>query len=253
LIETALIETALIETASAGRVRHVTLNRPEKRNALNSALCAALARAFEEAENDDSVGAILLSGNGRAFCAGMDLEEALYADPGELGRLHEVVFTQINRLRKPVIAAVQGAALGGGTGLVANAHVVVAAPDARFGLTEIRIGLWPVLVWRAVDLAIGERRATELSLTGRVFDAEEARLYGLVTEIAASPLERAAAIAAEVSQNSAVAMAAGLDYVRSSRGATWERAGALGREVRDRLMAGVEFKAGVQAFLQRRK
>ncbi|MDP9169680.1 MAG: enoyl-CoA hydratase-related protein, partial [Acidobacteriota bacterium] len=148
---------------------------------------------------------------------------------------------------------VQGAALGGGTGLVANAHIVIAAPGARFGLTEIRIGLWPVLIMRAVALAVGERRATELSLTGRTFDAEEAWGYGLVTEVADDPLERASAIAQAVSRQSAVAMSAGLDYIRAIRREGWEKAGAAGRELRLQLMAGADFKARATAFLTREK
>src|SRR5580700_6007261 len=145
----------------------VALNRPEKRNALDSATCRDLLDAFRKAESDPAIGAILLCGNGPAFCAGMDLKEALAADQSGLADLHERLFTTIQRARKPMIAAVHGAALAAGTGLAANAHMVIASPDAQFGLTEIRIGLWPVIVFRAVARAIGERRATELSLTGR--------------------------------------------------------------------------------------
>ncbi|MEP6716894.1 MAG: enoyl-CoA hydratase/isomerase family protein [Terriglobia bacterium] len=247
----------MIETSTEGRVRRVTLNRPEKRNALNSALCGALAQAFEDAESDDAIGAILLSAKGTVFCAGMDLEEALHADSGELNRLHEIVFTQIDRLRKPVIAAVQGAALGGGLGLVVNAHIVVASPESRFGLTEIRIGLWPVLIMRSIVLALGERRATELSLTGRIFGAAEAAQYGLVGEIAENALERASAIAHAVASHSAPAIAEGLKYTRSLRGSgtgsDWERVGETGRKVRERLMTSSDFKAAASAFLAGRK
>ena len=90
-----------------------------------------------------------------------------------MNALHEQLFTIGVRLEKPMVAAVHGAALGGGTGLVANCHVVVALRDAAFGLTEIRLGLWPFLVFRAVAAALGERRAMELALTGRVFRARK--------------------------------------------------------------------------------
>jgi enoyl-CoA hydratase/carnithine racemase len=240
----------LIEASQQGRVLHLALNRPEKRNALNISLCRALIEAFAQANLDPTIGVILLSGNGPAFCAGMDLKEAL--DPGgvDLADLHERLFTIINRTHKPIVAAVQGAAVAGGTGLAANAHIVIAAPDAKFGLTEIRIGLWPVIVFRAVALAIGERRATELSITGRFLGAQEAMEYGLVTEIADEPLERARTIAAEVAAFSPHTLASGLAYTRQIRGMAWEQAGVLGRETRDELMKRPEFAKGIQAFLQ---
>ena len=166
-----------------GRVARITLNRPEKRNALNMEMCRELATALEDSAADEDTGAILLAGSGSVFCAGMDLDEVLTADPGALHQVHEELFTFAARLAKPVVAAVHGAALGGGTGLVANCHVVVAAEDARFGLTEIRIGLWPFVVFRAVEAAAGERRAMEWSVTGRVFTAQEAWHAGLVHRV----------------------------------------------------------------------
>jgi enoyl-CoA hydratase/carnithine racemase len=192
-----LIKT--IETTRHARVLQIALNRPARRNALNADLCSQLVEAFDQAEADNWVGAILLTGNGPAFCAGMDLHEVLDSNTLQLTELHERLFTTINRIRKPVVAAVHGPALAGGMGLAANAHIVVASPDARFGLTEIRLGLWPVLVFRACELAMGERRTTELSLTGRIFEAEEAMRCGLVTEITADPLKRALEIATAIS------------------------------------------------------
>src|SRR5216683_6740607 len=173
----------MIETRLDGRVLHIVLNRPEKRNALNMQLCQELVGAFHHADRDHTAGCILLYGNGPGFCSGMDLAEARDADPLHVMELQEKLFTVINRTRTPIVAAVHGAALAGGSGLAANAHIIVAGPDAKFGMTEIRVGLWPVLVYRAVELAVGERRATELCLTGRIFGAEEAREYGLVTEV----------------------------------------------------------------------
>jgi enoyl-CoA hydratase/carnithine racemase len=167
--------------------------------------------------------------------------------------MHEILFTTIERIRKPVIAAVQGAALAGGTGLAANAHVVIAAPGTRFGLTEIRIGLWPVLIFRAVALAIGERRATELSLTGRIIEAEEALRFGLVTEIAEDPLQRAKEVAATVAGYSPFALKQGLEYTQQIRHADWAHAGKLGRAMRNRLMASPDFQAGLKAFFEKRR
>src|SRR2546423_12942633 len=133
----------LVEVRQDGRLVHIALNRPEKRNALSTELCRELVAAIDRADGDTGVGAILLSGNGKSFCAGMDLSEVDAADPEVLGQLHDQLFTAIARVTTPIVAAIHGAALAGGTGLAANAHVVLASADATFGLTEVRIGLWP--------------------------------------------------------------------------------------------------------------
>ncbi|MGH9658996.1 MAG: enoyl-CoA hydratase/isomerase family protein, partial [Bryobacteraceae bacterium] len=129
-----------LDVGREGRVARLALNRPDKRNALSFALCRALVEALEQAEADPGVGAILLSGHGPAFCAGMDLGEMESPEAMAASQIHERLFTAGARSRKPIVAAVEGAALAGGMGLAANAHIVVAAEDATFGLTEIRIG-----------------------------------------------------------------------------------------------------------------
>jgi enoyl-CoA hydratase/carnithine racemase len=237
----------LIEVSQNARVRTITLNRPEKRNALNPEMCRRLADAFDEADAEMSVGAIVLAANGPAFCSGMDLSEPAEVD------IHERLFTIIHRIRKPVIAAVHGAALAGGMGLVANAHIVIAKPDAHFALTEIRVGLWPALIFRAVEAAIGERRAVELSLTGRGFSAADGLAYGLVTEVAQDPLLRAQELAVKIAAFSPVALAHGLSYVHRTRGKDWEQAGRTAGEVRDALAASADFKEGSRAFLEKRQ
>ncbi len=242
----------MITTTQNGRVLHVALNRPEKRNALDVAMCRDLVHAFDHADTDHSVGAIVLSGNGPSFCAGMDLRESLETDQVQLASIHERLYSTIQRIRKPIIAGVHGAALAGGTGLVANAHIVVAHPDARFGLTEVKIGLWPVLIFRAMEHAIGERRTVELSLTAREFTSAEGLEYGLVTEISADPLARATAIAEKISTYSPIAIGVGLDYVHQIRGGDWANAGKIGRVMRDRLLNNPDFAEGVRAFTEKR-
>jgi enoyl-CoA hydratase/carnithine racemase len=231
------------------RVLHLALNRPEKRNALNLSLCRDLVSGLDRANTDPAVAVILLSAKGKAFCAGMDLNEALLADRTELDAVHEKLFTIGYRLRKPVIAAVHGPALAGGTGLAANAHIVVASDDANFGLTEIRIGLWPILIFRAVKAAIGERRATELALTGRRFDAREALNYGLVHEVHSDPLARARELAYQISQFSTEAVQLGLEYVNRTRDANWEESGRIGSVIRQALLDTPGFKEGVGRVL----
>jgi enoyl-CoA hydratase/carnithine racemase len=246
--------TDFLHSVRDGRLLHLTLNRPDKRNALDAALCRALLTALEEGAKDPAVGAILLTGNGKAFCAGMDLAEIEHGpDTDELRVLHEQLFTIGSRLAKPLIAGVYGAALGGGTGLVANCHIVVASYEASFGLTEIRLGLWPFLVYRAVASAVGERRTLELSLTGRIFRGREAREMGLAHEVAEDAAARAADIARAVAGFSPAALQNGMDFVQRVRGLDWQQAGVIAREARNRQFAGDDFQEGIRAFHQKRK
>ena len=236
------------------RLLRLTLNRPGKRNALDAALCIEIVEAVREAEEDRSIGAILLDAAGPAFCSGMDLDESLLPDAAARTAVHERLFTIGAEARKPLVAAVQGPALAGGTGLVANAHVVYAAEEATLGLTEIRIGMWPLVVGRALCRAVGERRTLEMSLTGRIFGAAEALQYGLVHFVvtAAELNARAAAAAAAIAAASAAALAAGMQYFRQCRGLSWERRGELAGSLRAGLFAGADYAEGVRAFREKR-
>lgn len=243
----------MLEIRQERRLLRLTLDRPEKRNALSLALCRELTQALDGASADPGIGAILLAGNGKAFCAGMDLHEALVADRAELDQAHEQLFTIGARLTKPLIAGVQGPALAGGTGLAANAHILIAAEDATFGLTEVRIGLWPILIFRMVAAAVGQRRATELALTGRIFDGRDALQYGLVHEVSPFPVARAAEIALQLSQASPSAIQSGLNYLNQTRDANWEEAGEIGRKIRRIAMESPDFQEGIRAFQEKRK
>jgi len=242
----------ILETSREGRVLRVALNRPEKRNALNAELCRVLVETLENAFAAPEIGAILLCGNGRHFCAGMDLSEVSAATADSISDAQELLFRIGSRAEKPIIAAVEGASLGGGMGLVGNCHIVVAHPEATFGLTEIRVGLWPFLVYRALSAGLGERRVLELALTGRVFSTAEAREIGLVQEVAASPRTRAAEIAGTVSEFSPTTIRSGLRFTREVRGCDWEAAGRIARRMRDEVFAGGDFQEGIRAFVQKR-
>jgi enoyl-CoA hydratase/carnithine racemase len=235
------------------RVLRITLNRPEKRNALSTDLCAQIVDAVETSWSDKAIGCVLIDALGDVFCAGMDLEEALDA-PGKTV-IHERLFTLAARAEKPIIVAVQGPALGGGVGLVANSHIAIAAHGCTFGLTEIRVGMWPLVIFRAVTSAIGERRATELALTGRIFNVPEALQWGLVSE-AVPGMEiddRATALATHIAAQSPQAVYIGMKYLRDSRGTDFETSGSLAREYRAELFAGADFREGVAAFREKRK
>lgn len=244
-----------IEVRLQQRVLRVTLNRPEKRNALDLATCRAINLAISDANRNPRVGAVLLSGAGPAFCAGMDLQEAQHVDRTELAEAHDRLFTIREWAEKPVIAAVHGPAIAGGTGLAANAHVLLAAEDASFGLTEIRLGLWPVLIFPAMVAAVGERRAVELAISGRIFGVEEAHDSGLVTEIVPRQelQSRATSLAEMAAGSSAVALRSGLDYVRRIRGKPLAESLQIGRMIRDELMSHGDFAEGVRAWKEKSK
>ncbi len=153
-----------------GRLYRIALSSPEIRNVIDAAGCLDLLREIRGAEADASVGAILLEGDGPIFCAGCEPDEELMS----IGR----------KVSKPIVAAVQGVVLAGGLALAANAHVVVAAQGTSFGLTDIREHRWSEAITDAVALAIGQRRALELSLSGRVFSTPDALAWGLVHHVA---------------------------------------------------------------------
>jgi enoyl-CoA hydratase/carnithine racemase len=161
-----------LRTAQDGRLRRITLASPETRNYLDESLCADLLEELRSAAADAATGAVLIDAEGPVFCSGVD--EAAGEDLFGIGR----------RISKPVVAAVKGVAIAGGVVLMANAHVVIAAQGTSFGLTDIREGKWSEPIFRAVAQAIGERRALELCLTGRIFTTPDALAWGLVHMVA---------------------------------------------------------------------
>ncbi len=241
-----------IEVLREGHVLRVVLNRPEKRNALTAAMCRELVKAVDSADHDEGVRVVVLEGRGKSFCAGMDLAEVAPETTGEITAAQEALFTLGARLSKPLVGAVQGAALGGGSGVVANCHIVIAAEDAIFGLTEIRLGLWPFLVHRAVALAVGERRALEMALTGRTMDAAGACSIGLVHEVAADAQARALEVAGVMAGWSPTAIRTGLQFLREARGKDWADAGRIAARMRNEVFESAEFREAVKAFQAKR-
>jgi methylglutaconyl-CoA hydratase len=168
----------------------ITLNRPDKRNALSRALIQALKDAFERAQSDSKARSVILTGAGPAFCAGMDLaelaetvnqptESAVWEDAQRLAGLYDLIYT----LPKPTIALVNGAAVAGGAGLVTVCDLALAVPTAVFGYTEVRRGLVAAMVMPHLLRHVGERAARHLLLTGELIDANEALRIGLINRV----------------------------------------------------------------------
>jgi methylglutaconyl-CoA hydratase len=173
----------------------ITINRPDKRNAISRGLIAALAEAFQRAHSDAAARTVILTGNGPAFCAGMDLAELqqavqgmresgmIWDDVKQLGELYQLIYT----LPKPTIAAVNGAAVAGGAGFVSVCDLAVAMPEAKFGYPEVRRGLVAALVMPHLLRHVGERLARYLLLTGELIDAQQAKDCGLINAVVPRP------------------------------------------------------------------
>lgn len=251
---------SLVRVEDEGGVRTVTLNRPEKRNALTPELQDALVAALEDAE---TAGArvVVLRGEGEAFCAGLDLG-ALQEMTGRSAEEHHAEAARVARMFRavwdcdvPTIAVVQGAAVAGGTGLATMCDFTLAAPEARFGYTEARIGFVPALVSAYLVLQVGDKVARGLLLSARVFDAAEALRLGLVSEVVERERlgARAMELAAELMRNSPESLKATKQLLRGQQKEWLENALELAMEANAAGRKTADFREGVAAFLEKRK
>jgi methylglutaconyl-CoA hydratase len=198
----------------------ITLNRPDRRNALSQGLIAALTEAFQRARDDTAARCVILTGAGKAFCAGMDLAELaegleqmehgaagsdVWGDALRLAQLYDLIYT----LPKPTIAAVNGAAVAGGAGLVTVCDLALAAPEARLGYPEVRRGLVAAMVMPHLLRHVGERTARYLLLSGELIDGAEAQRVDLINAVvpAGQLLERADAWARALAEGGPIALA----------------------------------------------
>jgi len=170
-------------------VARIRLNRPEKRNALNDELIAGIKAALAQADQDERVRVVVLSGEGKDFCSGADLSALQRISEGSVSenaadaRSLVELFVQMRRLRVPIVAAVRGKALAGGCGLASACDLVLASNSARFGYPEVKIGFVPAIVLAILRRNISEKRAFELLTRGEETSAEEARELGLVNQV----------------------------------------------------------------------
>jgi len=253
----------LLRVEREGGVARVTLNRPEVRNAFNAELIATLAWTFEAfaEEPPEGLGAVVLTGAGEVFCAGADIEWqrasiglSMEENEADAGRLQEMLVA-IDECPVPVIAAVQGAALGGGMALCCVADIAVATADATFGFTEVRLGLMPAVISPFVLPRIGEGAARAQFLTGERFGGERALRIGLVSELVPDRPSLDARVEALVGE----VLSAGPEAVRNAKAVIGDQRGlsrsealtlTVKRAARQRVSA--EGQEGLGAFLDKR-
>jgi methylglutaconyl-CoA hydratase len=249
-----------IQLAYDGGVAALTLNRPEKRNAISFDLIDDLLRALEEVSKSDAI-VLILTGAGKAFCSGLDLDnlKALLGRTPEQNlqdsRTMVQLFRSLYEFPKVTIAAVNGTAIAGGTGLALLCDFTLAVPEAKFGYTEVRIGFVPAIVSTFLLRQVGEKQARDLLLTGRLFDAAEAVRLGLVNEIVPREnlMPRARALAAALMENSPASLRATkqllTDHARPELDAPIESAVRENAAIR----TTADFREGISSFLEKRK
>ena len=238
----------------------LTLNRPEKRNAISHALLEEVLAALDEIERSPAQ-VVILTGAGKAFCAGIDLEEL----KALLGKTHEEnvqdslrvarIFRRIYDFPLPTIAAVNGAAIAGGTGFATMCDFTLAVPEAKFGYTEVRIGFVPAIVSSMLVWQVGHKIARDLLLTARLFDAAEAHRYGLVNEVVSPDrlMPRARELAAQLMENSPSSVRATKRLINGFIAAQLDR--QIDEAVQDnaRIRTTADFREGITSFLEKRK
>ena len=253
-----MYSTLLLEIT--GNLATLTLNRPEKRNAISTAMISELQSALEDIEKSRARVAIL-TGSGKAFSAGMDLEmlaaiaQQSPAENQEDSRRMAKMFRRIWSFPKPLIAAVNGAALAGGCGIATLCDFTLAVPEAKFGYTEVKIGFLPAIVSVFLTRQIGEKRTRDLLLTGRIVEPAEAKQMGLINEIVAPEelMERAKQLADVL-----IAASPG-SLTRAKRLLTSAAAAGLDADLERavlenaRIRSTPDFKEGLASFLEKRK
>jgi methylglutaconyl-CoA hydratase len=252
----------MLTTSTSGGVARVTLDRPEIRNAFDDALIVALTSVLRELDADDAVRAVVLAGNGPAFCAGADLNwmkrmagygyEQNLADAQALAEM----LRTLDRMRKPTIARVHGPAFAGGVGLVAACDIAVGTPEAKFCLSEAKLGLSPATISPYVVRAMGERMARRYFLSAEVFDGVEAQRIGLLTAVLPSDKldGEIGEILKHIVQGGPVAIAKIKDLIRTVSSAPLSD--ALIADTAQRIAeirVSPEGREGIASFLEKRK
>src|ERR1700723_1175114 len=254
-----MYSTLLLECHDA--IATITLNRPDKRNAVSTAMIADLQTALDAIEKNHTTRVVILTGAGKAFCAGMDLEmlsaiaKQSPTENQEDSRRIAKMLRRIWSFPRPMIAAVNGAAYAGGCGIATLCDFTLAVPEAKFGYTEVKIGFLPAIVSVFLTRQIGEKRARDLLLTGRQVDGPEAKELGLINEIV--PADK---LMARVNELAEVLIAASPSSItRAKRLLVSAAAASLDAEIERaalenaRIRSTPDFREGVASFLEKRK
>jgi methylglutaconyl-CoA hydratase len=254
------LEYSTLKFERDGQVATLTLNRPEKRNAISAPMIDDLVAALTSAEEDRSVRVVILTGAGKAFCAGMDLDALKtlasqtpaqnLADSRRMAKMFHLVYS----FPKPLITAVNGAAIAGGCGLATLSDFTLAVPEAKFGYTEVRIGFIPALVSVMLRRQVGEKRARDLLLSGRIIDAAEAFRLGLVTEITPPDglMKRAREVANTLLEASPTSLALTKRLLLRYDEEQLRRELELATQENAQIRATDDFREGLASFLEKR-
>jgi enoyl-CoA hydratase len=248
-------ETLIVETR--GAVGLITLNRPQALNALNSTVLKELLQAYAAFEDDDAIGAIVLTGSERAFAAGADIKEMQPLDFADVYRRNFLGgWDDVAKVRKPVIAAVSGFALGGGCELAMICDFIIASETAKFGQPEITLGVIPGMGGsQRLTRAVGKAKAMDMVLTGRMMDAAEAERAGLVSRVVAPDrlLDEALEAAAKIASLSRPSVLMAKEAVNRALETTLEEGLRFERRLFHSLFATEDQKEGMTAFIEKRR
>ncbi len=249
----------MIDCSITGAIARITINRPEKRNALTAGMIAALRESLQRAAADASVRIVLIRGAGKDFCAGLDLSEVLKSaeDAGQaLASARDLgdLYIAMRRHAKPIVAAVQGRALGGGAGIATACDLILAAESAQFGYPEVKLGFIPAIVTTMLRRAVNERLAMELALTGEPVGAARAYAIGLINRVFPdaefeSAVER---YVVTLSQHSGTAMNLSKAVLYQTDGLSFEESIKAGVQANVEARTTEDFKRGVERFLKKR-
>lgn len=259
--QTDLMEYQTIQLTRDAGIATITLNRPEKRNAISFQLVAELLSALDDFEQSPDAQVVIITGTGKAFCAGMDIEELKdllgknHAQNLEDSARMAQLFRRIYDFPKPTIAVVNGAAVAGGTGIATMCDFTLATPDAKFGYTEVRIGFVPAIVSSILVWQVGHKIARDLLLTGRMFNSGEAHRYGLVNEVIEPErlMDRARQLAVEIMQNSPSSVRATKKLINGFLAPHLDAEIAQAIEDNAQIRSTADFREGVSSFLEKRK
>jgi len=247
-----------IEYAAADGVARITLNRPDKRNAITGEMMSALREALDRATDDSSVRVLLIRGAGKDFCAGLDLSEVLQStedasDAVDSARRLGDLYIAMRRHTKLIVSAVHGRALGGGAGIATASDLILASESAQFGYPEVKLGFIPAIVFTMLQRAVNERQALELSVTGEPLSAARACAIGLINRVYPDQEFDAGvgSYLAALAEKSVTAMSLSKALLYRTEGMSFEASIEAGVQANVQSRQTGDFKRGVERFLKR--